>query len=221
VVPTRDDIDAREFVTAVKPLLERRDLPGLVRLLSGKWTAAQIVSLLHADCCDTRKVAALSLSLVGCRECLPDLVRQLRDPDPMINQMAEHAVWSIWFRMGTPQANCEVHRGVKAMDRRDFDAAVEHFTRAIGLSPTFAEAYNQRATAHYLLERYDDSIADALAAVQHCPEHFGAWAGLGHCYACLGQINPAIEAYERALSINPRLECLHEAIAELKSSRRG
>jgi len=35
------------------------------------------------------------------------------------------------------------------------------------------------------------------------PCHFGAWAGLGHCYAHEGRLAEAVEAYERALEINP------------------
>ncbi len=95
--------------------------------------------------------------------------RVLRDPDPIVNEMAEHALWSIWFRCGkTHEANHELCLGTKALNHRDFDLAISHLTRAIELDPTFAEAYNQRAIAHYLQERYDDSITDCLRASSAC-----------------------------------------------------
>jgi tetratricopeptide (TPR) repeat protein len=211
-------IEPRGFVAAVKPLLERRDTDGLAALLKSRWTGRQIVDLLRCRDSDARKVAALSLALVGCRKCLPELLRHLHDPDPVVNQMAEHAVWAIWFRLGSPGANAEVHRGVQAMNAQNLDAAIAHFTRALECSPDFAEAYNQRATAYYLKEDYTLSITDARAAVARNPHHFGAWAGLGHCYAYLGRVDEAIEAYERALEINPHLECLAEAIRELRGA---
>ena len=72
-----------------------------------------------------RKVAALAISLVGTTCCLPKLAPLLRDADPLVNQMAEHAMWSIWFRSGsTPEANKELCRGTKAMNGRDFEAAL-------------------------------------------------------------------------------------------------
>jgi tetratricopeptide (TPR) repeat protein len=220
-VERTDPIDQGEFVSAVKPLLAANDMQGLVALLKGRWTATQIISLLNSSQCDARKVAALALSLVGCEKCLPELTKKLKDPDPMVNQMAEHAVWSIWFRLGPPPANCEVHRGVQAMERREFDKAIEHFTRAIELAPDFAEAWNQRATARYLQEQFEKSLDDAKRAVEIDPSHFGAWSGVGHCYAHLGRFREAIDAYRRALAINPNLDCLAEAIEEMRPNIDG
>jgi tetratricopeptide (TPR) repeat protein len=48
------------------------------------------------------------------------------------------------------------------------------------------------------------------------PCHFGAWAGMGHGYAQLGKIRCAIDCYEKALEINPHLECARQMVEELK-----
>ncbi len=213
-------IDPRAFVAAVQPLLEAKDISGLLALLTHDWDSAQIISLLRTPDCEARKVAALALSLVGCRECLPALCKVLKDPDPVANQMAEHAMWSIWFRLGSATANCELRKGVEAMNRQEMQQAIKRFSAAIADCDDFAEAWNQRATAYYLLERYEQSILDARQAVARNPNHFGAWAGLGHCFAHLQRFDEAIEAYERSLEINPNLECLAEAIAELRGHPR-
>jgi tetratricopeptide (TPR) repeat protein len=215
VTPT-DPIDPCKFVAAVKPRLEANDMEGLLCLLKTTWTPDQIVSLLGCDSCDARKVAALALSLVGGKCCTPPLIEQLRDPDRVVNEMAEHALWSIWFRSSTPEANHQLARGSQALERRDFDHAIEHFDRAIEIDPHFAEAYNQRAIAHYLQEQYEPSARDCHRAIERMPNHFGAWAGLGHCYTHLGQMADALEAYERALEINPHLSCIREMIGELR-----
>jgi tetratricopeptide (TPR) repeat protein len=162
-------------------------------------------------------VAALSLALVGCDHCLPALAQQLKDPDPMVNQMAEHAIWAIWFRSGSEEANHEVCRGAKAIDRGDYEQAITHFNKALQICPKFSEAYNQRALAEFLLERYDDSIADCRRTIELMPIHFGAWAGMGHCHAHWGQLANAVECYEKALSINPHMTQVREAVDELKS----
>lgn len=206
-------------MTRVTPLLEAKDVGGLISLVRRAWTSEQIVSLLTCEDRDARKVAALALSLVGDRGCLPSLVRVLRDPDPTANQMAEHALWSIWFRLGTPDANHQLVRGTQALGRREVEHAIEHFTRAIELCPDFAEAYNQRGMAAYLIENFEASADDCRRAVELNPDHFGAWSGLGHCCAYLGLLDEAVEAYERALEVNPHLECVRELRDELLRQR--
>jgi tetratricopeptide (TPR) repeat protein len=210
-------IDPDEFVSLAKPPLERRDLPGLLALCKARWTKEQIISLLSSPHDDARKVAALALSLVGCKACVRDLSERLKDPDPMVNQMAEHALWSIWFRSGeSPEANHQLCRGTQAINRREFEHAVRHFDRAIELDPSFAEAYNQRAIARYLQEQYERSIEDCQAAVERMPCHFGAWAGLGHCYAHQGQLDEAVESYRRALDINPHMDEIRQFLESLR-----
>jgi tetratricopeptide (TPR) repeat protein len=210
-------IDPCAFVAAVKPLLERKDHQSLFDLCKQRWTPEQIVSLLSCDDCDARKVAALGLSLVGTKCCLPSLVERLKDPDPVVNQMAEHAIWAIWFRGGNDESNHQVCRGTLALNRKDIEHAIRHFDRAIEISPAFAEAYNQRAIAHYLTEDYKRSLCDCRRAVERMPVHFGAWAGMGHCHAHLGHMPDSLVCYEKALAINPHYEGVRQTIREIKS----
>jgi tetratricopeptide (TPR) repeat protein len=211
-------IDPVTFVALVQPLLERMDLQGLHDLLKTHWKSEQVQQLMSTEHVDAKKVALLAIGLVGRGCCLPELSRHLKDPDPVVHEMTEHAMWSIWFRMGsTPEANHQLARGAQSLERKDYEHALLHFNRALELDPEFAEGYNQRALASYLLERYEDSIEDCRRDVQRMPSHFGALAGLGHCHAHLGRPRQAIASYERALSIHPHMDCLKQAIAELRT----
>jgi len=211
-------MDPSEFIESVQPLLEVRDVQGLRSLLEKRWSLEQIKGFLTCDNRDARKVAALSMALVGGKCCLGPLSQLLRDADPIVNEMAEHALWSIWFRCGkAAEADHELCRGTKALNRRDFDDAIAHFTRAIESDPCFAEAYNQRAIAYYLQERYDESIDDCRRTVERMPCHFGAWSGMGHCHAHRGRLAEAIDSYERALTINPHLNAVRQVVTELRA----
>jgi tetratricopeptide (TPR) repeat protein len=210
-----NSMNAADFMLAVQPLLQAQDLQGLVELLRRRWSPEQITSFLSDPHLDARKVAALCLSLVGGNCCIGALTQVLKDPDPTVNEMAEHALWSVWFRSGSTEANHQMAQGVKAIQSMDYVHAMTHFQHALDESPDCAEAYNQRAIALYLLERYDESIDDARHAVELMPCHFGAWAGIGHCHAHMGRLAEAVEAYQRALEINPHLHCLREAICEI------
>jgi len=209
-------MDPGWFVASVRPLLEAKDAAALLSYLKRHWTPEQITSLLACPDHDARKVAALALALVGGKCCIPDLALRLRDPDALTNEMAEHALWSIWFRCGTPSANADLARGAQCLSERDFDCALEHFGRAIAACPDFAEAYNQRAIARYLLEDYEACMRDCLQAIALMPCHFGAWAGLGHCHAHFGRMEEALGCYEKALEIDPHLSCVKQAVDELK-----
>jgi len=210
-------IDPARFVQLVQPLLVRKDLPGLLGLLKSNWQPEQIRDLLRSPHNDARKVALLALALVGPSCCAEELSHQLKDPDPMINDLAEHALWAIWLRSGkTQEVNQLVCRGAEALTSRDFPRAIELFNQAIRVDPDFAEAYNQRAIAYYLSEDYEKSIADCRRVIRRMPCHFGAWAGMGHCHAHRGEICPAIDCYQTALAINPHLNCIKETVGELK-----
>ena len=214
--PLPQPIDPDAFVALVQPLLASMDLKGLMHLIKSRWTSDQLEGLLASGHTDAKKVALLAVGLVGTDCCAVRLAKFLKDPDPVVHEMAEHAMWSIWFRMGSPEANHQLARGAQALERRDVEHAITHFDRAIALSPSFPEAYNQRALAHYLAERYEPSIADGQRTVERMPVHFGAWATMGHCHAHLGRPREAVECYERALALHPHLSCIRQAVGELK-----
>src|SRR5690348_8602121 len=217
-----DPIDPAEFIATVQPVLEAQDPAALLVLLKSRWRREQILALLSSDDCDARKVAALALALVGTKCCVNALAAQLKHPDAMVNQMAEHALWSIWFRSGNScEANHELCRGTQALNHQSYDHAIACFSRAIELDPKFAEAFNQRAIVKYLQERYDECLDDCRRAVELMPCHFGAWAGIGHCHAHEGRLADALDAYQKALSINPHLSGIPQVIREIKKKLRN
>jgi tetratricopeptide (TPR) repeat protein len=209
-------IDPTAFVQTVQPVLARKDPCLLVGVVRDRWTNEQIASLLRCRCMDARKIAALTLSLIGDRSALRKLQTALKDPDPVLNQMVEHAMWSIWFRCGSPEANQLVARGSQSINERDCETALALFNEAIRISPRFAEAYNQRGIAHFLMDRYALSVEDCRRATTLMPCHFGAWAGMGHCYTQLGRLKRAMQCYQKAVEINPHMGEVRDTIAVLQ-----
>lgn len=218
-VQTADGMTAVHFVSVAQPLLQRKDLPALIAALRGRFGSEQIQGFLSRGQPDARQLAAFALGLMGDRECVPALAGALADADPATRDLAEHALWSVWFRLGSPCANRCLARAAQCMDSCDFPGAEGLITKALEQSPNFAEAYNQRAILHYLSDRFELSLADCRRAVAIMPLHFGAWAGLGHCYCQLDQRAAALRSYQKALSINPHLDGIREAVSELRRSR--
>src|SRR4051812_17765317 len=156
-------INPEEFVSALQPSLSHGNLEQTLLSVGRRWTCPQIVSLLTHKSGDVRKVAALALSVVGDRSAIVPLAVALHDADAMVSQMSEHALWAIWFRSGNSRAVSLVKCGNTHMHHGNYECAIEKFTCAIQEDPDFAEAYNQRAIAHYLNERFAESIADCRA----------------------------------------------------------
>jgi tetratricopeptide (TPR) repeat protein len=203
---TTTPIDADEFLAQLQPVLSSGNLQHAMECVQVRWTSCQVTTLLKDPSADVRKVAALALSLVGDRRAVLPLAIALHDADPMVTQVAEHALWSIWFRLGKPSSVRLVHCGVHHLQHNNRCCAIERFTQAIQDDPAFSEAYNQRAIAWYLSEHFDKAIADCKSALVLMPQHFGAMSGLGHCHAHLGQWRQAKHCYRLALAIHPRLE---------------
>jgi tetratricopeptide (TPR) repeat protein len=214
--PTMAAINPEEFISTVQPSLSEGRVEEALHQVRARWTAGQIVALLQDKSADVRKVATLALSLVGDRNTIGPLALALHDADAMVAQVAEHAMWSVWFRLGKPRAICHVKCGNNHLHHGNYVCALEKFSQAILEDAEFAEAYNQRAIANYLCERFEDSIADCRSALAIIPQHFGAMSGMGHCYSHLGDWQEAKHCYRLALAIHPRLEGIQTSLDQIE-----
>ncbi len=209
-------INPEEFISTLQPSLSEGRVEEALHHVRARWTAGQIVTLLQDKSADVRKVAALALALAGDRSTIGALAVALHDDDAMVAQVAEHAMWSVWFRLGKPRAICHVKCGNNHLHHGNYVCALEKFSQAILEDPEFAEAHNQRAIANYLCERFEDSIADCKSALALIPQHFGAMSGMGHCYSHLGDWREARHCYRLALAIHPRLEGIQTSLDQIE-----
>ena len=128
----------------------------------------------------------------------------------------EVALWNIWSRSGDQDIDSMLIAGKKHLEDENFLEAVEQFTSVIEAAPNFAEGYNQRAIAYFMLEKWENALEDCKQAIILNPHHFGAFAGMGHVYLRLGQLGDAIDAYKQALTINPNLASVAEMLLRIR-----
>ena len=89
------------------------------------------------------------------------------------------------------------------MQEGQLKASIKMFTKVIRKNPIFAEAWNKRATAYYLLGDFDSSILDINETLKLEHRHFGALDGLGLIFIHLQEYKKAIKVYDQMLNILP------------------
>lgn len=126
--------------------------------------------------------------------------------NPVEAKVAEHQIWQLWMSSDDDTVTLLMMQGVGAMSEQDLDAALRIFTEMVEIAPDFAEGWNKRATVLYMIGAYPESIADIDRTLALEPRHFGALSGLGLCNAELEREEAALDAFERALAINPHMD---------------
>lgn len=170
---------------------------------------------------ETELICADAVQL-GDRRLVPALLRALcvvTDEYEGAAQAIEHALWMLWQKSGNSHYDARLLDGIRAMSivPDGLPMAREIFTEIMETKPEFAEAHNKRATALYLMQLYDLSIADCDNALTLNPQHFGALSGKGLCYLALHRYKDALESFEAALLINPRMEHVRRYRESLKT----
>jgi tetratricopeptide (TPR) repeat protein len=149
----------------------------------------------------------------------PEALAALRGDDPVRAAQAEALLWAMWCRSGRPDLDTRLAEAVAAMERRDFAGAERLLTALIEAAPSWAEAWNKRATVRYLAADYVGAIADCQETLARTPHHFGALSGQGLCHMALEQYGPAAVMFRRALQVHPHLEAVRQnlraALAEV------
>jgi tetratricopeptide (TPR) repeat protein len=178
---------------------------------------ADALAALAAPDVEARRVGAAALAQVGEPDDAPALVRGLRDADAQVRRLAERALWAVWSRSGDATIDHILEIGVAQMREGQIEASVETFSDIIRRRPDFAEGWNKRATAYYLLGDWRRSAADCDEVLKRNPQHFGALSGYGMIWLQLDQPTRALARFEEALAINPNLDSVQETIDALRA----
>lgn len=125
--------------------------------------------------------------------------------DEVEAQMITRQIWIIWRETSNDVARAFMRAGMRDMTHEHYDEALEAFNTVVQVAPHFAEGWNARATLLYLMGDYPGSVADIRRTLELEPRHFGAWSGLGLIYMSLEQDRAALEAFNKALELNPHL----------------
>ena len=119
----------------------------------------------------------------------------------------EQKIWEIWSTHPTDQfLTIRLAEGSKLVRNKQLINAVDIFTEVIEKDPTWAEAWNKRATVLYMLGDYQSSQKDIDKVLKLEDRHFGALAGQGLVNIKLENYEKAIKSYKKAQEIYPAMQ---------------
>ena len=147
---------------------------------------------------------------------LDTLLGELAEPGRDDWEQIEGKINALWSRSGSPAMDLLLKRGSDAIEAEDYPTAVEHLSALVELAPDFAEGWNARATAFFLMDEYSLSMADVEHVLALEPRHFGALSGLAFMFEAMDEPTQALAAFRAVHALNPNRPNINEAITRLE-----
>ena len=142
-------------------------------------------------------------------------------PHEVSAKHVEARIWAIWLQTPSDTAALLMARAKTAVDAKRIEVAIKLLDSVIKLRPDYIEAWNRRATLYYMQNDYGRSLADIQQVLIREPRHFGALAGLGMIMQEVGDEKRALDAYRKALAVNPHLEKIPDQVKALTEKVEG
>jgi len=201
-------------------LLRDGDIENFRRNVSARYNEATLARLLDSQNLQARRASVLSLGLFGgFAQSNAAVAGALKDKDSTVRALAHDAAWALWFRADSPENNEKLARIRQLIDAGRLPEAIDRADQLIAQAPTFAEAYNQRAIAHFLMGQHAASASDCRLVLKHNVYHIGALGGLGQCLLHLGRRDEAVAVFRRSLELQPFDNGLRDLIAGFDAGR--
>jgi len=103
------------------------------------------------------------------------------------------------------QANEWFEKGKNYHLNKEYDKAIEAYTKAIAIDPNYAGAYIGLGNAYNNKGQYDRAIEDYNKAIAIDPNLAKAYNNRGFAYGEKGQYDRAMQDYNKAIALDPNL----------------
>ena len=120
-------------------------------------------------------------------------------------QALAREIWTLFSTAPDATAQDLLDRGVRYIERGQFESAEAMLGELIAYCPDYAEGWNQRAFARFLQRDFEGALADIDRTLDIEPRHFGALAGRGLTFLSQGRETLAHKAIRDGLAVHPWL----------------
>ena len=138
---------------------------------------------------------------------LDRLFIELKKDIPSRSAIIEKKIWLLWSTHPFDEKLTSLlDEGSRLVQDQKLYKAISIFTETIELDPTWAEAWNKRATVYYMVGEFQKSQNDIEKVLKLEKRHFGALAGQGLVNIQLRNYEKAIKSYQMAEEIYPGMK---------------
>ncbi|QDU55770.1 tetratricopeptide repeat protein [Aeoliella mucimassa] len=201
--------------------LDQQDSATFIHRVARRYTCATLERISAMGDRIARRGAILAIGFMGDYSSNAIMGRALIDRDRGVRTIAENGIRDIWCRVGSREQRLTLRTIIRLNQTKNYERAIDLSTELIHESPWIAEAWCQRGTAYYHLGQYDAAIRDSHQALEINPYHFTSAAGMGQCYMLLDNPVSALEAFRRALRLNPSMEEVRAQVIQLQKTIKG
>jgi tetratricopeptide (TPR) repeat protein len=142
-------------------------------------------------------------------------------PDQESARHVEAQILALWSQSSSDTTLLLMQRVKTATDAKQLDVALKLLDAVLKLHPEYIEGWSRRATLHYMRNDYQRALEDIEQVLSREPRHFGALAGLGVVMQELGDDKRALDAFRKAIAINPYLDRVQELVKSLTEKVEG
>ena len=137
---------------------------------------------------------------------LNKLFKELKTNNLSSAHKIEEKIWNIWTTHPTNKnLTSLLSRGTTFMNSELYVDAEIIFSAVIKKDPSWAEAWNKRATVLYLMGKYEDSQNDIDKVLKIENRHFGALSGQALVQMKLKNYEKALKSYKKVEKIYPSM----------------
>lgn len=122
-----------------------------------------------------------------------------------------------WNEMSTPAQDPELMAANKALDNKDFKAAVAGFSKCLQANPNNGAALVGRSKAYVQLGSLDKALDDATAAVEKKPNLANAYGQRGIILKLQRKYEEALQDFNKAVKLDPRYAWAYAQRADIYS----
>lgn len=156
----------------------------------------------------------------------PQLLAELYDRlgqagSPTAAEPITRAIEELWAISGSDTVDLLMSRAAQFANAAETDLSLSILDAIVDIAPGEAEAWYLRAKVNVLAGKPEGALIDLRRALNLDAKHYRAIADLGLLLEQLGAKKEALEAYRRALAVNPFLDDAKAGVDALKREVEG